>query len=257
MARKYSPSYNSVSELKISSVELERRWRLLGERLRIELGLAPGGLLVQPDYALEIVAAGFVGSACEVVERHQGRHSPVAPLTSVGRGSMMSWLGFHEVWESRPSKSYVFQHVSLTVHVGYQGDVVKPQIFRSEWPGVRGWTAGEIGFQAPGAGHPHWQFDAMRSVRDYNVGLREKSLARLRHESKAEEFSPSNLTPDILADLQEMTLERIHFASAAPWWLLQHDRAYDLHMNAPSDPEGLLRWIIACVAYIRQELKRC
>jgi hypothetical protein len=257
MARKSSHPYSLATELRISSAALERRWACVGDELRAQLGFARGALRVHPEYAADIVAGGFVGRACEVVARHRGRASQVAPLSPIGRGPLMAWLGFHEAWESKPGKNYTFHHVSLTVHLGYEGDPVKPQIFRSEWPGIRGWSTSGLGFQSPGAGHPHWQFDAISTLRDAEASLRDRSLARLRGESVAAEFGPAMVSRNIIATLHETALDRVHFASAAPWWLPQHDRPYDLHMNAPPDADALLRWTVACVAYIRQELRRC
>jgi hypothetical protein len=212
---------------------------------------------VLPEDTGEIVVAGFVGRICEPVERHRGLPSPVAPLSTIGKGPLMSWLGFHEVWENKPRNTCIFHHISLTVHLGYQGDPIKPQVFRSEWAGVRGWQPGVVGFQSPGAGHPHWQFDAMRSVRDVDASQKNKSLARLKEEITSEEFDPTTMTQNILTDFQAVALERIHFASAAPWWLPSNNESQAPHMNAPSDPNALMRWTLACVMYIRQELRRC
>jgi hypothetical protein len=171
---------------------------------------------------------------------------------------LKAWLGFHEVWENGPRNICIFHHVSLTVHVGYEGDPIKPQVFRSEWVGVRAWQAGVVGFQSPGAGHPHWQFDAMKSVRDINEGQKSLSLARLNEKITPEEFDPTTMTENILTDFQYIRLDRIHFASAAPWWLLpdKHE-SQPLHMNAPPDSNALIRWTLACVTYMRQEFLRC
>jgi hypothetical protein len=257
MARKSSKSYSPASELRVSSAALDRRWPSVSEELRAELGFGRGDLSVHPEYAEDIVAAGFVGRACEVVERHRGRNSRVAPLSAIGNGSLMAWLGFHEAWESKPGKMYAFHHVSLTVHVGYTGDPIKPQIFRSEWPGFRAWSASGVGFQSPGVGHPHWQFDAMKTLYDSDISLRDKILARLREEAVTVEFVPPIEARDAVTALQELALDRIHFASAAPWWLSQMESPYGVHMNAPPNADALLRWIVGCVSYIRQELKRC
>jgi hypothetical protein len=62
---------------------------------------------------------------------------------------------------------------------------------------------------------------------------------------------------DVLALVRAATVERMHFASAAPWWVQHGDAAHPAHMNAPKDDAGLTRWILACITYIRQELARC
>jgi hypothetical protein len=97
----------------------------------------------------------------------------------------------------------------------------------------------------------------MKSVRDINAGQRNRSFARLSEEITPEEFDPTTTTQNILTDFQYITLERIHFASAAPWWLPDVHDSQARHMNAPSDANALMRWTLACVTYIRQELRRC
>src|SRR5260370_41516663 len=93
------------------------------------------------------------------------------------------------MWEQKSTNTFIFHHVSLTVYVGYEGYSHKPQIFRSEWPGIRNWSSGGIGFQSPGAGHPHWQFDAIRTISDADKTQKERSLAKLREEMAVEEFN--------------------------------------------------------------------
>ena len=252
MAHKSSQRYSAPAELRISSAALQRRWPLLSDKLRLLLGIAQRDLQILPEASTEVITAGFVGRACEVVERDRGHPAPVAPLLQLRRKDLMAWLGYHEMWESKLSNMFAFHHVSLTVHLGYLGDPIKPQIFRSEWPGFRAWTPGNVGFQSPGAGHPHWQFDAMKTFRDAEV-----SLARLRDEPVLTEFNPAVMSRNVITDVQDTVLERIHFASGAPWWLLPREGTYAVHMNAPSDADSLLRWTVGCVAYIRDELQRC
>jgi hypothetical protein len=256
MARKSSPPSKSFGELTISSAALQRRWILLSEQLRAEMQFAPEELSILPDYVANGVTAGFIGRVCDHVERNRGGASRVAPFARVGRGALRSWLGFQEMWEEKANNIFIFHHVSLTVHVGYEGYSPKPQIFRSEWPGFRNWSSTEIGFQSPGAGHPHWQFDAIQTINDADKIQKERSLAKLREEVVIEDFSFDH-EGDAINAVKRIALERIHFASAAPWWLSGADQSYGPHMNAPRDPNDITRWIVQCVAYIRQELARC
>jgi hypothetical protein len=211
---------------------------------------------VKPEYVDDFVVAGFFGHACEFVERHRGKKSAVVPLHDM-RDSLKAWLGYHEVWGSKPRKKYSFDHISLTVFLGRDGEVFKAQVFRCEWPGIRPWTPQGISFQSPGAGQPHWQFDALKTLRDVAEDERTKSLANLEEKVAPTEFSPAGLAADLLEKVRQTAIERIHFASAAPWWLKQSKDALPSHMNAPEHPDELLRWVLACVSYIRQELKRC
>src|SRR5260370_23461081 len=113
------------------------------------------------------------------------------------------------MWEQKSTNTFIFHHVSLTVYVGYEGYSHKPQIFRSEWPGIRNWSSVEIGFQSPGAGHPHWQFDAIRTIDDADKAQKERSLARLREETPVEDFNSGEVA-DAISDLKGMALDRIH-----------------------------------------------
>jgi hypothetical protein len=144
----------------------------------------------------------------------------------------------------------------LTIHFGFAGDPVKPQVFRSEWSGIRDWTGAGLGFQSPGAGHPHWQFDVMAALRTGADELRKLDFGDFGDEM-IEDFEAEALEPNVLLLLQSATIERMHFASAAPWWLRQTAEDPPLHMNAPADEASLSRWLVACIAYLKQELARC
>jgi hypothetical protein len=82
-------------------------------------------------------------------------------------------------------------------------------------------------------------------------------LEFLGDEEIVEEFEPEAREADVWEMLRSATFERMHFASAAPWWMRQAADASPLHMNAPVDEAGLSRWLLACIAYLKQELARC
>ena len=89
---------------------------------------------------------------------------------------------------------------------------------RAEWPGVRAVIGGEPLFEAQGAGHPHWQFDALRSIQlnaeaELERGGVESVVADTTPvEDFAIERTPSNRA-QILTDLAEFRWTRMHFAS--------------------------------------------
>jgi hypothetical protein len=253
MARKSSPHYNELADIKISGATLERRWSLLANGLRACCRFTPAELTIITEKADDVVVAGLVGHVCEPARRNMGRSTFVAPFTRLGRSEMLSWLGFHEKWEVLPGKLYRFHHVSLTIYFGYEGDILKPQIFRSEWPGVRPWIGDQIGFQTPGAGQPHWQFDAIQSTWDVEAGV--DSLPHLEGEQPVPDLILQTGRVDAVVAARRIPLERLHFASAAPWW--QNLPGSQAHVNAPRDADAILRWILACVSYMRQELERC
>lgn len=243
-------------EVRISGATLERRWKTLEDGLRACCGLLPADFAVQADAVEGEVTAELVGRVCERVRRNRGRATFVVPFTRIGRNGLRSWLGFRERWELITGKLYRFHHVSLTIHFGYEGDIRKPQVFRSEWPGIRPWTGDESGFQSPGAGHPHWQFDAVQSTIDVDDKVVTGALARLRDVETVADFDPQSARLDAIIAARDVPIERLHFASAAPWWL-NVQTGQPPHMNAPPDADGILCWILACTNYMRQELERC
>lgn len=207
-------------------------------------------LRIEPLYQAEGVWAGLVGRACERVTPNRGGPTLVAPLHRLPRG-LMAWIGFREMWEaSADPRLFTFRQIGLSVHFGHPGDPVKPQAFRSEWPGVKDWTGAGLGFQAPGAGHPHWQVDVLETLWrepdevDFDVDPADG----------IESFSSEPVGSETL--LRSVTLERIHFASAASWWAPLPPTARPHQINAPEDEAGLTRWLVACIGYVKQELAR-
>jgi hypothetical protein len=171
---------------------------------------------------------------------------------------LKAWLGLQERWEidERNRRQFSFRELSLTVHFGLPGDPLKPQIFRSEWPGLRNWSGAGIGFQSPGAGHPHWQFDFQALFRERQPGMPDP--VKGFEEERTEDFeAEAAQEPDILMLVRAITIERMHFASAAPWWIHNAGALRPIHMNAPQDDAGLTRWLLACINYLKQELMRC
>jgi hypothetical protein len=231
---------------------------MLTESIRAELGLDRNAVRIFSEDAGDAMWAGFVGSACETVQRQRGPATPVAPISDIGKSGLKSWLGFQEVWDAQQGgQRFSFRYLSLTVHFGYDGDPVKPQVFRAEWSGIKDWTGAGMSFQSPGAGQPHWQFDLAETLRR-PLEQGRGSLNRLSGETdEVEEFPPTRQTPDVLSAVRALTLERMHFASAAHWWRPRDMSQTSEHMNAPSDESGLSRWALQCIAYIRQELVRC
>jgi hypothetical protein len=208
--------------------------------------------LIDADYQASGVWTGLRGSDVERVDRNRGSAS-VVPLAQLP-DNLSAWLGYQEVWdlESGPSP-YVFRQASLTVHVGEVGDPVKPQLLRLEWPGLRDWDRSGIGFQSPGAGHPHWQLDLLESL----AALRERVDFEPNGEDDLEDFDALADTPALSDRLVRLTIERMHLASAAPWWTSQPGPYGAHHLNAPATQDELTRWFAKSVAYVGQELSRC
>jgi len=163
-------------------------------------------------------------------------------------------LGYQEVWDQESGRvPFAFRQAGLTVHVGEVGDPVKPQLLRLEWPGLRDWDRSGVGFQSPGAGHPHWQIDLFESLH----ALREPAAFEPEFVEAIEDFGALPDAPSLPDRIARLTFERMHLASAAPWW---SDRPAEFelhHLNAPRDEAALSRWLGCAIAYVRQELSRC
>jgi len=129
------------------------------------------------------------------------------------------------------------------VHVGELSDPVKPQLFRLEWPGLRDWDRSGIGFQSRGAGHPHWQIDLLESLH----ARPDRATFDPEPSEEVEDFDVE-ITPQPLSDrIRALTIERMHLASAAPWWLSNTAEFGQHHLNAPHSREDLLRWLTSAI----------
>lgn len=177
----------------------------------------------------------------------------MAPLCELPH-SLVAWLGWQESWEiPQNQRNYRFKNMGLTVYLGKRDEAVKPQFLRLEWPGYAKWSsANQASFQSPGAGHPHWQIDIMWSLYSDRVALAFEPEAV----EVTEDFEAVDREPTVGELIRRLSVERIHLASAAPWWLPTTGDV-GLHMNAPPDLLALNRWLNESIAYLRQELGRC
>jgi hypothetical protein len=234
MARRPSPTSDLPTEVRSTKIALEQRWQALGAQFCGLLGLNAQQLGIYPDAQAGRVWAGLQGSKCERTARNRGGASSVVPLCDLPK-SLAAWLGFQEVWDVETGpRPYIFRQLGLTIHFGYVGDPIKPQAFRLEWPGIRDWNGAGPTFQTPGAGHPHWQFDIL------------ESLAKLEKSEAADVFEPeeielveefgANSSLSIGPLVSSISMEGMHFASGARWWVPRASESIGQHMNAPPDP---------------------
>ena len=213
------------------------------------------------DWSVVPLVVGFVGEGCEVTSRNRGPDVPVAPLLLLENG-LWAWLGYREEWEGeKPAglvRRYSFRSAGLTVHFGYRNNRHKPQMFRAEWAGWARWNGSDYGYQAGNAAHPHWQFDALESLKRDDADDRAMIfLSVLKSEAKnikPHDFSPQSMGHDAIGELVgEQELSRIHFASAAAWWKTAPD---DAHAHAPTSPADIEAWVQETVQYTLRELSR-
>ena len=214
--------------------------------------LDPRQMRVNADYQSDRVWTGLQGTACERVIRDQGGASWVAPLCEMP-SNLVAWLGWQEAWElTTGQRPYRFRNMGVTVYVGRRHEAIKPQFLRLEWPGITNWDGQKVSFQSAGAGHPHWQIDLMRSLaQDHTADFQPDPV------EVVEDFETA-LQESTVDDLvRRLSVERMHLASAAPWWLPALSGDVDRHMNAPGDLPALSRWLNHSLLYLRQELARC
>ena len=207
------------------------------------------------------LVVGLGGAGCELASRNRGPDVQVAPLILLADG-LWAWLGFREEWDADRSAGktnrFSFRSVNLTIHFGYRNLSHKPQMFRAEWAGWSRWNGSGYGHQAEGAGHPHWQFDAVESISgDERENRAKMYLSILRKEGEeiaAREFAPESLEREEIGDLVAMKkISRLHFASAAAWWKRAEEGS---HIHVPESVKDVQAWARETMRYLVGELAR-
>lgn len=216
---------------------------------------------VAPDWGVTPLSAGLVGKGCEIVSRHRGPDVYVAPLVCYDEG-IWAWLGFYQEWESearsRKTRRYSYRSTGLTIHFGFRNIAHKPQIFRAEWAGWAKWNGQSYNQQAGNAGHPHWQFDGVESLRPGDGGrLARNYWELLKGGTRAVEpqaFSPQGVGS---ADVDEIVgakdFSRLHLASVAAWWRKAPENA---HAHSPASVSDIEAWVRKTIEYTVGELDR-
>lgn len=180
----------------------------------------------------------------EEVDRLRGGTAQVVRLCSVRSDHLAAWFGAHEEWERRArGADLFFRGISLTVHIGYQYSRNKPQVFRIEWS-----------CHPDDVGQPHWQFDVLESAGQAadDADIYRKVLASEATQYDAGDFltAPPD-AEDVNVIVRRLKLSRVHFASAAAWWM-----PGATHTHAPSKAIDIERWVDAALTYVRSELRR-
>ena len=219
------------------------------------------GLQIQGWDVGSLVTAILIGQDCERVPRGRGPDAFVAPLRNLGK-ELWAWLGLQEEWASEVSgkhRRFSFRSIGLTVHFGYRNEGTKPQMFRAEWSGWSKWNGSQFGFQGGGAGHPHWQFDALESLAaGLELARAEHDLERLRADDAAagiREFGEAGVGASASVEdaIRSRKISRIHFPSAAAWWM---KTPHNLHAHSPSSDKEIEGWARETLRYAVEELRR-
>lgn len=209
------------------------------------------------DWTRSPLVAGLSGPSCEFIRRNRGASVAVVPLLPLQQG-LWAWLGYREEWDEerqvRSTRRFSFRSSSITVHFGFRNDVYKPQVFRAEWSGWARWTGNVLGFQASGAGHPHWQIDVLESLADNAESERAQQLLRVLNSDDSEGRDFAQMTIEDTRDLvSRQQLSRMHFPSAAAWWRSEPN---DRHAHCPSKTVEVEGWLRRTICYVSAELTR-
>lgn len=241
-----SLSRTEATEPKLSSAAFIQRCKSLAVRFGEAVGQAIGDIAFAPEISNTTAVMMLGGRASETIARNRGNPHRVVPLCSV-TDEVFAWAGYRESWQKQGAEqSFRFVEGGFTLHIGRQGELAKPQILRSEWVSPRN------GAFVNQAGHPHWQLDVLESarMRSPEPSARFDDLTIPRSAIEFEGDSPPITSEDLLFGL---TIERMHLASAALWW-----RQPSIPIAHPPETVAELdRWILGCVAYLRQEVGRC
>jgi hypothetical protein len=246
----------------------EKHWGLLQSALQGVLPDAGGGYLVEP---LGVGGASAtltcVNFRSETADRVRGGSVSVVPLIHNDPLQLRFWLNLNQEWREASRNKLSYHTTGLTVFLGEAGKRDKLQLFRAEWAGVRTQSSGIFAFEAPGAGHPHWQFDVYesRAVEVEDERRRVEELARaLEDIAQVADFSNTvvaELSPENIVDrnLYMRRLSRTHFASCANWskfpWNGDEFQT-KAHAQGPADVSEIQNWIISTVVYLGRELVR-
>ena len=216
---------------------------------------------VVADWDVMPLSAGLVGNGCEIVSRNRGTDAYVAPLLCYGEG-VWAWLGFYQEWAGEATsgkvRRYSYRSTGLTIYLGFRNMRHKPQIFRAEWAGWAKWDGRNYNQQAGNAGHPHWQFDGVGSLKRRDSEQRVRTyLEVLTGEAQAVElraFSPQWIeSSDINEIVGAKDFSRLHFASVAAWWRKTPE---DIHAHFPSSESDVEAWVKKTIEYTVEELDR-
>lgn len=264
-----SPTANYV--LYASKAEITRHWRSLSARLSTILSKDGGKYWIEDSSVSGIDGNLRCGNYMhEKALRERGADVPIVPLSIARTREIRYWISLYQSWrEPRSSrkKSFLYHTTGITVFCGKEYEE-KIQLFRAEWPGLREMRDGSVEFEASGAGHPHWQFDA------YQHHLHERQQEQYRHdalidlldekEPEAKNFTDEVFTGpssdkeyELTTHMQQLT--RVHFASSTRWtenlWSGELSDV-NLHAQAPASLNELINWIVSTISYIQQETSR-
>lgn len=235
-----------TNEPRLSVAKLEQRCKSLALHMAEAIEMNPGDMFLKAEVTNERILVSLGGRKAERISRNKGHDHNVLSMCEI-ENDVFAWIGFRELWTKNVGEQlFTFNEGGFTTHIGKEGETRKPQIFRSEWSGIR-----SDSYHAD-IGQPHWQMDVLESFR-IGEKLKEFKFGESSPQSEVKDFSSSEIgsTPDEIAT--RLTIERMHLASHAPWWIGSSQAV----SSSPASVADLNNWVIGCLKYIRQEVGRC
>ncbi len=233
-------------EPQLSVAQFSQRCKTLAGKFGGVIGLLAGDLAFAHEFSNTAAIMTLAGRASEMITRNLGKGHRVVPLWPIG-DDVLLWTGYRETWQRQGAEQkFRFVEGGFTLHIGRQGEVTKPQILRSEWVGRRSRAFVDL------AGHPHWQLDVLDSARS-TIATAPARFGDPDEPPPAIEFESVKTSTGVSDMLMGLTVESMHLASAALWWRLPGDKV----AHVPETVDELDRWILGCIAYLRQEAGRC
>ncbi len=246
--------------LELTRSALKAHWGHLEQALRGLPMPRANNFQLEHVWTTDLAAATLLGPLAEMIDRERGGRVRATPLFEAADGSTY-WVSWREKWNfvAGSKDRWRFRESGVTVFHGESGASERLQLFRAEWPGFTNWRGGAFGWQAPGAGHPHWQLDAFveidrRAARARDI---EQIVRSLTTEGDIEEFGVEPFQP-VVAIPPDWTWTRMHFAAHARWSDIGWDgdpTRTEAHAHAPTNAAQIRQWLTASILYIRSELK--
>ena len=216
-----------------------------------------------------LVCSNFPG---ETADRIGGTKVPVVPLVqTTPDDTPLHWLGWYEEWGTpvrRSRHQLQFCASAITVYYG-KPESQKRQLLRAEWTGVLREEAGKDIFQSPGAAHPHWHVDGIRSYfNEFKDRLDRPAQVDALAVEQVREFGadknqqhgaePFMESPLAFPSRSELSWTGIHLAAHARWseqpWPGPAG-PHDTHAAGPTDLPPLRQWLKSCAYYLQAQIQ--
>ncbi|MGO8869200.1 MAG: hypothetical protein ACLQME_22145 [Alphaproteobacteria bacterium] len=248
--------------------DVKAHWRAIASELGGVLPPGGGTYYALSEYSVAVLVCSNFPQ--ETAARLGGTRVHVVPLLQTTPDNPpMHWLSWHEEW-CTPVKGrrrhLQFGASDLTVYYG-KPESPKRQLLRAEWAGVLREEGGKDIFQAPGAAHPHWHVDGIRTYFNELEQNRQTKIDALVAETVKEfdgdedqrgAIEPfSDFLPTV-PDRDELCWTGVHLAAHAKWAEKSWPGPagpHDMHAAGPIDLPPLRRWLTSCARYLQAQIQ--